>query len=1198
MTTRLPHFLLLFISALGFIISPEASAQNVPELMYYKFDSPGSTVQNSASTPVGTNPATISGATIASPGQFGSALAGNGGASGSNAVNTGWNPNLTGPWTMSMWFSGITNTLSSNYFFGSSSGTTFRALTGTGVVAGGGNLEIRSTGMTDVFANNVFDATGTPVVIHFVYNPTVPDIKVYVNGVFNNAVAQPANLSINGTTPFLVGGYGTNNGLPSGGKLDEFRLYNRALTAAEIASTWNQTLPLVVSPNDAGVSAITGPVSPTTPGNQNIQVKIKNYGSGPLTSTQVNWKVGNTTGTPFSWSGNLASLAESNPVNIGTFNFPNGTHTLKAWTQNPNGATDGNAYNDTTYTTIIACNALSGTYTINKNAPATATNFTSFASAIQILNTCGITGAVTFNVVAGSGPYTEQIVLNSINGQNATNTITFNGNGNTITVNPGATNLGIITLNGTDYTRFNGFILNLDASATMGWGVQLMNAANNNTISNCTINLPPASTSSNINGIGWGTTISTTGNHASNTLIQNNVINGGYYGIRLNGSTGGADALNNQIINNQIRDTYIYSIYLNNTDGTVIERNNISRPTRSSVSTFYGLFTTGTTKNALIAKNRFHNAFGANPTTTNAAYVIYFSSTDAPAGSENIVKNNLIYNINTNGTIYAIYNIGSDGVYVFNNTIDLNNPTNSGTVRAFYQSTAATNLKFNNNIISMGGASGSKHGIYLGTTTTAIVSNYNVFNMTMGSVGFHSTDRPTLANWRTANGGIYDQNSVAADPVFVNPAAGNYRPSSVAVENMGTPLAAVTDDITGAARGPIPDPGAYEFSVFPNDVGVSFISGPPSGCGLTASETITLTIKNYGTLTQTTIPVSLVVNGNPAATATWTGTLGPNATAAFTFPTSVNLAAAGTYQIIGKTLANDANPSNDADTIYITNSLLPQGPVNLNFETPTTGTNAMRSVTNAHSTITESTNAATGAGSTKGMIMAGVNNAGWVVPVGITDPWLNNPTHFSAVYLCYTPHTGGPNDTLRLSFDLKQLYKTTHYNTNFRVTVNGKQEGPTYNPPFGGYGGGAAPWTHVEVDLSKYLNSLTIEIGLESSVSEEYNNGNGTANLIDNIEVERIAGRMGGIGISENILQSNLVVFPNPSNGLFNLKVPATTRNYSVEVMDLTGKLVKQQTVTNNAGTSQLNLNGTAKGIYILKIASEGNVATRKLIVE
>src|SRR5690606_16044159 len=76
--------------------------------------------------------------------------------------------------------------------------------------------------------------------------------------------------------------------------------------------------------------------------------------------------------------------------------------------------------------------------------------------------------------------------------------------------------------------------------------------------------------------------------------------------------------------------------------------------------------------------------------------------------------------------------------------------------------------------------------------------------------------------------------------------------------------------------------------------------------------------------------------------------------------------------------------------------------------------------------------------STKGMIMEGTTSTGWLMPVGITDPWVNNPDHFSAAYICFAP-TNPPSSTapLWLSFDLKQLYKTANANTNFRVTVNG-----------------------------------------------------------------------------------------------------------------------------------------------------------------
>lgn len=234
----------LHLAILAFLFA-FASVQSVnaqiPELMYFRFNTAtGTSVANEAQTgtKVSTN-GTLNTLTLTTGGQFNSALAGNGSVSSSNNFNAGWNLSLSGPWTISMWFSGVTNALSSNYMFGDASGVTFRALTGSGVVAGAGNLEIRATGMTDVFLYNVFDAIGTPVVCHYVYDPTIPAIKGYINGVLATTIAQPNNLVLTGGSGFLIGGYGSNNCLPSGGKLDEFRMYNRALSATEIANTWN-----------------------------------------------------------------------------------------------------------------------------------------------------------------------------------------------------------------------------------------------------------------------------------------------------------------------------------------------------------------------------------------------------------------------------------------------------------------------------------------------------------------------------------------------------------------------------------------------------------------------------------------------------------------------------------------------------------------------------------------------------------------------------------------------------------------------------------------------------------------------------------------------------------------------------------------------------------------------------------------------
>jgi len=210
-------------------------AQGVPELIYYKFDVAGTTVQNQASAPVGTNPAPILGQTIGGTGQFGTALVGNGLTSTSNYVNTGWNAVISGPWTISMWVSNISTPSTTYYYFGTTS-SSFRCFIG-GVAPAGGIL-LRGTGVTDVPVTGIIPG---PSVIHFVYNGT--DIKAYVNGSLVNTVAQ-GTINISGTNVFKVGGYSSSNSIIAGSYLDEFRMYNRALDASEIGLTWNQQLPL------------------------------------------------------------------------------------------------------------------------------------------------------------------------------------------------------------------------------------------------------------------------------------------------------------------------------------------------------------------------------------------------------------------------------------------------------------------------------------------------------------------------------------------------------------------------------------------------------------------------------------------------------------------------------------------------------------------------------------------------------------------------------------------------------------------------------------------------------------------------------------------------------------------------------------------------------------------------------------------
>lgn len=211
-------------------------AQNTPELFYFKFDGSGPAVPNLASNPpANTGTATIIGGLSQGPAGdlCGGSLIGTGNSSNGDYVNTDWAPNLSSPWTISFRTSNIGPSSTLFYMFGDINAGQFRCFTNG--VAGPNNWILRGP-FADVTAYG--GAVIAPTMTTFVYDFVTSDIKAYVNGVLVNTVAQ-TGIVIAGTGPFKVGGYSTNVGLPANGYLDEFRFYNRALSAAEVAELYN-----------------------------------------------------------------------------------------------------------------------------------------------------------------------------------------------------------------------------------------------------------------------------------------------------------------------------------------------------------------------------------------------------------------------------------------------------------------------------------------------------------------------------------------------------------------------------------------------------------------------------------------------------------------------------------------------------------------------------------------------------------------------------------------------------------------------------------------------------------------------------------------------------------------------------------------------------------------------------------------------
>lgn len=84
------------------------------------------------------------------------------------------------------------------------------------------------------------------------------------------------------------------------------------------------------------------------------------------------------------------------------------------------------------------------------------------------------------------------------------------------------------------------------------------------------------------------------------------------------------------------------------------------------------------------------------------------------------------------------------------------------------------------------------------------------------------------------------------------------------------------------------------------------------------------------------------------------------------------------------------------------------------------------------------------------------------------------------------------------------------------------------------------------------------------------------------------------VAVSENNTLVGVNVFPNPSNGVVNIRT-AELEVYNVEVMNVTGELVR--TVRIN-GTSTMDLTDLAKGVYTVRVSNANGIMTQRVTLQ
>lgn len=96
---------------------------------------------------------------------------------------------------------------------------------------------------------------------------------------------------------------------------------------------------------------------------------------------------------------------------------------------------------------------------------------------------------------------------------------------------------------------------------------------------------------------------------------------------------------------------------------------------------------------------------------------------------------------------------------------------------------------------------------------------------------------------------------------------------------------------------------------------------------------------------------------------------------------------------------------------------------------------------------------------------------------------------------------------------------------------------------------------------------------------------------VDDLELENGFEVLLTTGI-DNPLMSTISIFPNPSEGLFNIISP---ENAIIEIFGLTGNMVYRNENSNK--TNVIDLSGNPEGLYILRIVKDGSESVEKIVL-
>ena len=351
-------------------------------------------------------------------------------------------------------------------------------------------------------------------------------------------------------------------------------------------------------------------------------------------------------------------------------------------------------------------------------------------------------------------------------------------------------------------------------------------------------------------------------------------------------------------------------------------------------------------------------------------------------------------------------------------------------------------------------------------------------------------------------------------------------------------------------------------------------------------------VKNNGLNTISEITINYTIDSTPASLV-WNGSLASSAITEINLPSTVLSRGGHTLNVTTLILNDTYSYNNQGSTSFYINDAGTVGVVN--------------SFTNTSDELIVYNEGTNGAQWQRGIRTGDFSSSGNTVYT--TNLSRNYPDNIKTylVSQCYNlTNLINPQISFAMKYDVEPNWDIVYveYSTNFGASwsILGEMSPNWYNSNRTSATSGTdcyncpgAQWTGVNTVLSTYtypLNTLNSEVNIIFRIvfhSDQSINSLGV--IIDDFLID---GTLSG----QNFELQNIVLYPNPSNGIFNL-VTGENSISGIEVYDLTGKIVwakKNFEISNSE--IQLNLSSVSQGVYFIKISTNNQTIVKRIIKE